>query len=226
MIPPRPPPPWRGIRAVLFDFDGTLFDSFDAIVHAFNAALERHGRPAAPRERIAALIGRPLAEMFPAVAADADAAAVEALIEAYREVFLPICVTMSRLLPGARETVAALRAAGLPLGIATNRTGSGAQYMLRGFGLDAAFARIVGFGDVPRGKPDPEALQVLMRHFGARPEETVMVGDAPLDIEAGKNAGTFTVGIPTGHYTRADLEALGADALIARLDDLPALLGL
>ena len=226
MTPERPAPPWPGIRAVLFDFDGTLFDSFDAIVHAFNAALERHGRPPAPRERVAGLIGRPLVEMFPAIAADADAAAVEALIEAYREIFLPICVPMSRLLPGARETVVALRAAGRHLGIATNRTGGGARYMLRGFDLEDAFEGIVGFGDVERGKPDPEALRVLMRQFGVRPEETLMVGDAPLDIAAGKNAGTFTVGIPTGHYPRADLEALGADALIARLDELPALLGL
>ena len=218
------PPPWRGIRAVLFDFDGTLFDSFDAIVFAFNAALERHGRPPAPRDRIAALIGRPLAEMFPAIAADADPAAVEALIEAYREAFLPICVPMSRLLPGARETVAALRDAGLLLGIATNRTGAGARYMLRGFGLDEAFQDVVGFGDVARGKPDPESLRRLMRTFDARPEETIMVGDAPLDIEAGRNAGALTVGIPTGHYRREDLAEHRPDALIARLDDLPALL--
>lgn len=221
-VEPSPSPRLHaaGVQAVIFDFDGTLFDSFDGIVHAFNAALSRHGRPGLPRERIAALIGRPLADMLQAALPDVAPEDVTALVATYREEFRPVCLSMSRLLPGVRETLHALREAHLRTGILTNRMGRGAHQMLDGFEMTSLFDAVLCLGETPRPKPDPSGLLELLHRFDCPPAAAFMVGDAPVDIETGRNAGVRTVGITTGSYTRADLERAGADVIIARMDEL------
>ena len=212
-----------GVSAVLFDFDGTLVDASEAICRSFEAALLRHGQPAAPDEQVRAMIGRPLREMFGVVDPGATAEGIEAYVDAYREAWTPLAVPLSKPLPGAPETVEAL-ARLARLAVVTSRISSGAIHILEAMGLGVHFASIVGIERVERPKPHPEAIHLALRELGAPPSEAVMVGDTPDDVHAGRAAGCRAVGVTTGVFDSAALHEAGADRVIGSLSELPDLL--
>ena len=214
--------PFTHIRAVIFDFDGTLFDATEAICHSLNAALAAHGRPPLPRAEILPRIGRPLYEIFQTLEPAATAARVQSHVDAYRAAFWPVCLTQTREMPGLHACLAGLRAR-VKLGIATSRSENGARYILDGFGFGADFATIVALEHVQQVKPAPEAVLTACAQLGVPPAQAVMVGDTPDDMHAGHAAGARTVGVTTGAYDRAALLAAGADAVLSTLADLPAL---
>lgn len=213
-----------GIRAVVFDFDNTLVDASEAICHSFQSALATRGHPVLSTEAVRAMIGRPLVEMFARTLPGATDEEVRACVDRYREVFLPISLQMSRPLPALRKCLDRL-APSCRMAIATNRTSNSALHILEGFGLLPYFKAVIGIDGVQRTKPHPEAIRAALARLDAAPEEAVTVGDTVEDIEAGRAAGTATVAITTGFCSRARLEAARPDALIDRLDELPALLG-
>lgn len=223
---PAPAPPADGgrIRAVVFDFDGTLFDATDAIVHSFNAALTRHGKPALPRETILPRIGRPLYEMFPALEPDASGPRAGSYIAAYREAFGPVAVSHTRPLPGLETCLEALRREGLRIAIATHRSGRGAVQILEGFGLRGYFDAIVALEHIERVKPDPDPVLKALALVRVDPQAAAMVGDTPDDIQAGRAAGALAIGVVTGAHSRDALQAAGADAVLDSLAGLPDLL--
>jgi HAD superfamily hydrolase (TIGR01509 family) len=209
------------IEAVIFDFDGTLFDTTGAIVSAFNGALLADGRRPLSPAAIRAMIGRPLAEMFGREDPSATVETIERRTATYRRLFLPVCVTASRPMPGTVEGVRRLHRSGYRLAIATNRRADGAIRILRGHGLRRHFSAIVGLDEVRRFKPHPEALLVALRRLDVRPLHAVMVGDTPDDMAAGRAAGMRTFGVATGAYSAAALRRGGAQEVLQSLAELP-----
>ena len=214
-----------GIRAVAFDFDGTLFDASDAICHSLNVALTHHGREPLPRAEILPRIGRPLYEIFQALEPGAAPEKIQSYIDAYRGAFGPVAVSHTRPLPGLRECLDGLRGH-VGLAIATNRSERGARQILDGFGFNGFFTVIVALEHVKRVKPDPEAVLKACAGLGVKPEHMLMVGDTPDDQLAGRAAGAQAIGVTTGAYSREHLEEAGANAVVDSLQELPALLGL
>lgn len=218
------PARFDGIEAVVFDFDGTLFDASEAIFHSFNAALRRHGMPALPHPDIARMIGRPLVEMFPLVDPGASPEKVQAYIDAYREEFWPICVPLTRPLPGLHACLEALRGRCVRMAIATNRTERGARVILQGFGMEAFFDAIVAIEHVAKVKPDPEPVLRALALLGTTPARGIMVGDTPDDMRAARSAGATAVGITTGYHSATDLRHAGAQRVLRSLERLPGCL--
>ena len=215
---------FSGIRAVVFDFDGTLFDASEAICHALNAALGAHGRAPLPRAEILPRIGRPLVEIFQALIPGAPSEQVQSHVEAYRAAFWPVSLSHTRMLPGLRACLDRLRGR-VGLGIATNRTERGARFILDGFGFGGYFGALVALEHVRRVKPDPEAVQLACERLAVPPERALMVGDTPDDMVAGGAAGAAALGVTTGAHNRVALLAAGADAVVDSLAELPVLLG-
>lgn len=211
------------VAAVIFDFDGTLFDTTAAICHAFNGALIADGRAPIPEERIRSWIGRPLREMFPLEDPAADADAIARRIETYRRIFLPVCVELSRPLPGARECLEQLRGR-VRMAIATNRKVDGAEAILRGHGWSGYFDALIGIDEVRRTKPHPEPVRVAAKRLGVSPSATAMVGDTPEDLQAALAAGALAVGVASGHHSSEALARAGAQWVLRSLAELPALL--
>jgi 2-phosphoglycolate phosphatase len=216
-LPPSPLP----VRAVLFDFDGTLFDASEAIHRSFNAALRDAGHAAWPMERLLPLIGRPLFEMFRIAVPDSTSEQREEWIRIYRAVFLPISVTLTRPLPGLHACIAALRKSGCTLGIVTNRSGPGARPILAGFQLADAFETVVGLDDVTRTKPDPEPVLLALARLGAPAKTAVLVGDTPEDMTAACAAGVRAIGVLTGSSSAESLVGAGAWFVLPDLTALP-----
>ncbi len=125
----------------------------------------------------------------------------------------------TRLYPGVREALDRLYWA--DFGIVTNKPERFSRQILAGLGLGDRFCAILGGDSTLLGKPDPAPLRAAMARCGARPRETVMVGDSPVDIDAGRAAGVLTCGISGGFRGRETLQSAGCDLIIECFSELP-----
>lgn len=201
------------IAAVCFDLDGTLIDSNEAIVASFYHAFDVLGLPRPDREAIVGSIGYLLEDQI-AKLTDRDPHEVARI---YREYYGRVCCELTRLMPGGREVLDALHAAGLPLGFATSKRRYYAEIILRHLGVLDYFDARVGAEDVTHAKPHPEALHKVAELLEVAPENMVLVGDTHFDVLAARNGGVRCVCVTLGYGDRKTLEALQPDALFDSL---------
>jgi len=189
-----------------FDLDMTLIDSRRAIMASFAGVAADTGvpiDPAAVDRRLGIKLEDELAYWFPADQ-------VPPAVRLYREHYLRLAGPLTSVLPGAREALAAVRAAGARAVVITAKYELTARLSLDGVGLaaDEIFADVHG----------PQKAAVLAG-LGAG----VYVGDTPADMAAAVQAGARAVGVTTGSFTDRDLSAAGADLVLVSLADFPAL---
>jgi phosphoglycolate phosphatase len=189
-----------------FDLDMTLINSRRAIMASFAGVAADTGvpiDPAAVDRRLGIKLEDELAYWFPADQ-------VPPAVRIYREHYLRLAGPLTSVLPGAREALAAVRAAGARAVVITAKYEVTARLSLDGVGLaaDEIFADVHG----------PQKAAVLAG-LGA----AVYVGDTPADMAAAVQAGARAVGVTTGSFTDRDLSAAGADLVLASLADFPAL---
>jgi phosphoglycolate phosphatase len=206
------------IRAVLFDLDGTLIDSTDAIVGSTQYTFEVMGQPVPTRAQILAGIGHPLPQSL----AQLGMPDVAAAIPVYRDRYAEMANANTTLLPGVRETVEAFAAAGLHQAVVTSKRREAALPLLEYLCIGAHFALCIGPEEVRNAKPDPEGVLLAMETFAVAPEETVFVGDMYFDVEAAHRAGVACLAVATGYETRASLEALKPAAVYDHMDGVRA----
>lgn len=201
-------------KLVVFDIDGTLLDTREYIIQGFEHTLRTHGLPPRPRAEIASHIGKRLDECYDCLAPGAPFTRLKAVHDAFQEENLALVCQFE----AATETLATLREAGHKLALWTGRA-HGVRETLDVAAVDTGlFELIVDPLAVPEGKPHPAGLQHIMTAVGAAPHDVVMVGDAAVDIIAGKRAGVgLTVGLTHGFGTRDDLERAGADHIVGTL---------
>jgi pyrophosphatase PpaX len=212
-------PPGRPI-AVLFDLDGTLVDSVGLILASARHAFEGYpGRRPTDDDWIAG-IGKPLRVQLEELAARPED--VEPLFLRYREFFRANHDAMTRPFPGAVEVVAALRAAGHPVGIVTAKLVEPAWRSLRHAGLAPHVQALVGADSLLEHKPDPAPVRLALSQLGRAPGEALLVGDSPHDVAAGNAAGVATAAALWGACPRAVLEAAGPRYALADVRELPA----
>jgi phosphoglycolate phosphatase-like HAD superfamily hydrolase len=189
------------IKAVLFDLDGTLIDSAEAIVQSFMHTFETLGLPAPDRNEIIRTIGAPLTVQL-ANMVDHD---LEELLAVYREHYFATSPDNTFLLPGVRECLTGLSDLGLKLGIATSKGQRGSNILLNHLGVRQFFDVIIGSGDVEHHKPAPEALLRGMEALNVSSHELFYVGDTPYDTEASRRAAIRCLGVSTGYATHEAL---------------------
>ena len=128
------------------------------------------------------------------------------------------------LLPGVVDTLRALRAMGLRIGLCTVNREKSVNRILERFRIACLFDVTISRGQVKHVKPDPEHLEATLKILCASPEETVVVGDSRVDMQSAKALGTVAVGLPTGVSTIEQLMIGGADYVITSMADLPVLM--
>ena len=195
-------------RAVIFDMDGTLADTFPLVVASWNAAMRKHaGRDFAAEEVIArfgvpdpAMIRRELPEHF-------GDEAVEVYHRHYEQQH-----TMASAFDGVDAMLAALRSRAMPLAVMTGKGRRSAAITLAALGWGQTFDAVVTGEDVTRQKPDPEGLLIVAEKLRVAPGDCAFVGDSPADIGAGKNAGMRTIAAGWHPVYLEEIRALGPDA--------------
>ena len=210
-----------GVLALLFDIDGTLLDTFEAILEAMNVALQESGVRPLGVEELRPLIGMPVERQMK-VLREMEGPTVTKIADRYYEVFHGLVDRGVRPYPGVPETLAALQ--GRAITTMSTRRKEEARHMLRVAGLEGYFTEVVGGDEVPRPKPSPDLPRHAAGVLGIPPHRAVVVGDSPVDILAGRAAGTWTVAAMYGYGTPASLREAKPHATIARFPELPAVL--
>lgn len=172
--------------AILFDWDNTLVDSWGCIQHAMNETLLSMGHPTWDLDEIKSRVARSLKDSFPELFGERW---LEARDIFYRS-FAAIHLERLQPLPGAAETLQRLRAAGIPLGVVSNKSGPFIRKEAEFLAWQGYFDRLVGAGDAAEDKPSPLPVQLVLETMRLPAAESVwFIGDAAIDMQCARNAG-------------------------------------
>jgi len=187
---------------ILFDLDGTLIDSTDAIVGTFHHSFDVHKKKRKKDEEIMALIGYPLDIMYAELGIEEDK--VWDFVATYKEQYRKISTQKTQLLTCAREAV--LKANEIAtLGIVTTKTGRYSEVLMEHFGLMEYFEVLIGREHVEEPKPHAEPILKALELLNIEDDDIWMIGDTKMDLISANNAGVNSIGVLSGYGDKNSL---------------------
>jgi pyrophosphatase PpaX len=214
----------QNVEALLFDVDGTLVDSSEAIIGAIEKVLASKGW-VCEKDRIIGMIGMPLEEIFRVFTPNLSDEEIWNLVREYREYYLTHHLENTKIDPSTIILLEKLKKNGFKLGIITGKYREPVYDMLEHFGILKLFDTVVTGYEVKRHKPAPDIVIEATKRLRVDSKRCAVIGDSPVDIQTGKRAGSFTIGVLSKTCTRKQMEKEKPDYLIARLDKLWEILG-
>jgi len=217
------PFPVDSLKLLVFDLDGTLIDSRQDLCNSVNAALSNFGLKELSDSVIASYIGDGAAMLIRRALAvpgelppEHNPAIFDVAFAFFLNHYRAHKLDYTTVYPGVFESLEALRIGpdGQPraMAVLTNKPVGPAVAICEGLGLSPYFFQIYGGDSFASKKPDPLGLTTLMAEAGAKPEETVMVGDSDVDMRTAKNAGAWALGCSFG-LAPETLDAAEPDAV-------------
>ena len=177
-------------RAILFDWDNTLVDSWLCIQHTYNATFRHFDMPEWDLAQTKGHVAASMRDSFPAMFGERWQEAARVFSAAFAAIHLDHLAP----LPGAARLVTGLAEAGVTLAVVSNKRGHFLRAEAEALGWSGHFARLVGAEDAPADKPDPAAVALALDGTGLAPSPEVwFVGDATVDIECAVRAGCTPV---------------------------------
>jgi phosphoglycolate phosphatase len=192
------------IKLLIFDLDGTLIDSRLDLVHSVNAALRHIGRPELPDDVIASYVGdgAPILIQRALGGEVVDEALVRKGLEFFLSYYREHKLDHTTVYEGINEALPSLQRSsnGVPrkMAVLSNKPVNPSRAIVQALGLGPFFSQVYGGNSFATKKPEPEGANKLLEENGALPEEAVIIGDSHVDIETGRNAGLWTVGVTYG----------------------------
>jgi 2-phosphoglycolate phosphatase len=212
------------IKGVLFDLDGTLIDSKRDIASAANSARIHFGMPPLPLETLVGYIGWGIEHLNrQALGTDNPAQLAEGL-EVLKSYYRDHCVDQTIVFPGTRELLENLKSRGLKMGLVSNKPHEFTLITLEKLGLRPFFQVALGEGPLAHKKPHPEPLLTVLRQLGVRPEDSIMIGDSTVDVEAARAAGMRVGIVSHGFVPKEYLAAAHPDWLVDSLAEFHKIL--
>jgi phosphoglycolate phosphatase len=208
------------IKAIIFDFDGTLADSYEAIAASVNHVRAAHQLSPLPLAEVRAHVGRGPAHLLQHTVPGVDP---ERDLELYKAHHPSVLRSGTRLLPGVAETIRELSRAGFLLAVCSNKLRPFTCALLEYLGLASFFRSVIGPEDAPRPKPAPDMLLATLERLAVRAEEALYVGDMTVDIETARAARVTVWSIPTGTDSRNALLSAKPDRLLTEFSELAIL---
>jgi phosphoglycolate phosphatase len=214
-------------QAAIVDLDGTMVDTVGDFEVALALALADLGWPPVGRAFISRTVGKGSEYLLQRTLAEVGAPAelYEPAWERYQHHYVAINGRHSAVFPGVVEGLQALKAHGLRLACITNKPNAFARPLVALKGLDGYFDFVFGGDAFARKKPDPMPLIETCKALDCPPQRMLMVGDSSNDATAARAAGCAVVLVSYGYNHGEPIANAGADAVIDRIDELPALLG-
>jgi len=210
------------LRAVLFDLDGTLFDSIALLLASMRYAFEEFDGTKPIESEWIAGIGTPLITQLGDFARSEEE--LLTLRDRYRTFQQEHHFTLARIFPGALDTLQTLKDRGLAMALVTSKGNALAQEALDVTGMAPFIPVLIGADSSDRHKPHPEPVLLALSQLGVAAADAVFVGDSPHDVNAGNAAGVITVAATWGAFSRAQLEVANPDYWLDDITGLPALL--
>ena len=205
------------IKLCIFDLDGTVLDTVGSIAYYANSALERNGIEPIEREQYKYLAGRGIANLVRGMLEFRGCYSeqlYERVFADYDSAYNADPAKATTIFDGLLDALDAIRERGVKIAIVSNKPDFAARSVVSALYGENYFDFVTG--QTPGGvlKPDPSVVLSVMERFGVKREECVYVGDTSTDMQTGKNAGMFTLGVLWGFRGADELLANGADALI------------
>jgi 2-phosphoglycolate phosphatase len=213
----KPQPRATDFRAVLFDFDGTLADSYPAITASVNHVRALHGLPPLSEPEVRRHVGRAAGYLLRHTV---PAGSLEANLAAYRAHHPSVLRWGTRLLPGAAESLCSLHERGLLLGICSNKPVDFTRELIAYLGIASYLNVVLGPEDVPHPKPAPDMLRAALSRLNVTAEQALYVGDMSVDIQTARAAGVSVWVVPTGSDEIETLRQAHPDRLLRNLAEL------
>ena len=201
---------------VVFDLDGTLVDSYQALTTALNGAAREHGLRDHSSEDVRYLVGEGVERLLERAFGRCDAP----LLSAFERHYLDCFESETKVLAEVPATLQRLASLGLRLGVCTNKPTRFSRGILAALDLQRFFSAIVGPDAAGATKPDPRHLLFTIDASGGQAGESLMVGDMPIDVRAARGAGCSVAAIATGSSTIEQLRDSQPDYLLERFSDL------
>jgi phosphoglycolate phosphatase len=200
----------------LFDIDGTLLDSAADICGAVQSVLGQTDCKPVTFEFLRGYIGLHLLDLFGDIFPNYTSEQYDELIRQYRAIYLGRGHTETKVFPGVAEALAEL---GGRKSTATTKGTPTTRAVLEQFGLIGYFDHVQGTDGFPC-KPAPDVLLKSLEKLGVGPEDCLMVGDAPADMEAGRRAGVKTCAVRYGYGNPAEMAEHEPDYWVSDLREL------
>jgi HAD superfamily hydrolase (TIGR01509 family) len=196
----------NSIKAVLFDVDGTLVDSNDAHAAAWVKAFTEHGVTVDPAH-VRRCIGMGGDKLMPEVSGlSEDSLQGVAIAERRGEIFLAELVPTLKPFKDADDLVAAVKELGLTAVAASSAKEDELKALLELSDTTSLMDDATSSDDAEQSKPSPDIIEAALKRAKAAPDEAIMIGDTPYDIEAARRAGVKTIAFRSGGWSDADLE--------------------
>lgn len=194
-------------KIILFDMDGTLIDSTNAIYQSFSKVFMDNDMPLLDKKQISKFIGYTLDDMFRFFGAKEEN--IERYCFEYKNHYIKICNKYTNLLPNALDSIK-LASTFAYLGIVTTKSSKSSRELLGNFGVDKYFKTIIGREDVKHTKPHKEPIIKALDsiRLNINKNKTYMIGDTTLDLNAAKNAGIIGIGVLSGYGEMQDLKEI------------------
>jgi phosphoglycolate phosphatase len=212
----------RRFDVLIFDWDGTLFDSIEWIVDCLQQAADDSGIRKPSREAARSVIGLGLGEALQTLFPDQREEGLETLMDCYRRRYFAREISPADLFDGVPEMLEELRRQRFLLAVATGKARRGLDRALRGTGIAHVFSA-TRCADEAASKPHPAMLNQIIELLGVDRGQAVMIGDTTHDLQMAGNAGIAGIGVTCGAHRREELAAL---APIACLGDVRELLSI
>jgi phosphoglycolate phosphatase len=211
---------FSGVRALIFDLDGTLIDSKLDLALAVNRTLEHMGRRPLEHARIYGYVGDGAPMLVRrALGQGASEAEVQRGLDYFLSYYRAHMLDNTVTYPGVREGLELLK--DRRMAVLTNKPVRFSQAILDGLGIARCFRYVYGGNSFPTKKPDPEGVYHLLRDLGVGPREAMMVGDSEVDVRTARNAGTWVCAVSYGLGIEG-LHAHPPDILLDSLTELPS----
>jgi phosphoglycolate phosphatase len=205
-------------RAVLFDLDGTLVDSYSALADAVNHARRHNGLGDLEELQIRSFVGDGLDRLLQrALATESVPGHVRRVFE---ERYDEICCSGSTVLDDVEETLDELAALDVAMAVCTNKPTSFSRKILDFLGLSRHFLAIVGPDAAGARKPEARHVVHTLEAAGADPRTALFVGDMPIDVAAARNGGIDVAVVTTGSSSLDQLRDARPDHILTRFSDL------
>jgi phosphoglycolate phosphatase len=205
--------------AVLFDFDGTLADSYGAIAASVNHVRARRGLAELTLDEVKQHVGRGPIHLLTHTVPSGD---LETDLARYRAHHPSVMLAMTEFLPGVATLLPTLHRANKKIGLCSNKPRLFSQRLLQYLKVADLFDVVLGPEDVASPKPAPDMLLRAVERLGLPKERVLYVGDMVVDIQTARAAGVPVWAVATGSEARANLVDAGPDRLLETMEEMLA----
>jgi phosphoglycolate phosphatase len=210
------------VDLIVFDLDGTLADTLLDLTAAANHASHSLGLPVHLPSAIRGMIGGGERKLIERLVGPDHKDRVDECLNLYLDYYTRHNGELTNVYPGVKTTLELLP--GKRLAVLSNKLWRLTQQTLQTIGIARFFVAVRGGGEGIPLKPAPDQLLALIADMGMQPSRTLMVGDKPADIQAGRAAGAFTAAVTYGYGDLDSLKEASPDFLLPRISQLPYIL--